>query len=94
MQSLLLARSADLPFGLSGRDALWAISLGAGLVINFVALATIYRTVPNTPVAWHGVWPGALGATVAIFVHRLRLPVLPHERLDASPACARRSCSS
>ena len=59
---------ADLPFGLSGRDALWAISLGAGLVINFFALATIYRTVPNTAVAWHGVWPGALGATVAIFV--------------------------
>ena len=68
MQSLLLSRKADLPFGLSGRDALWAISLGAGLVINFFALATIYRTVPNTPVAWHGVWPGALGATAAIFI--------------------------
>jgi membrane protein len=67
MQSLLLSQKADLPFGLSGRDALWAISLAAGLVINFGALATIYRTVPNTPVAWHGVWPGALGATVAIF---------------------------
>jgi membrane protein len=66
-QSLLLSRKADLPFGLSGRDALWAISLAAGLVINFGALATIYRTVPNTPVAWHGVWPGALGATIAIF---------------------------
>jgi len=66
-QSLLVARSADLPFGLSGRDALWAAGLGAGLLINFVALATIYRTVPNTPVAWYGVWPGALGATAAIF---------------------------
>ena len=43
------------------------VSLAAGMVINFVALATIYRTVPNTAVAWHGVWPGALGATVAIF---------------------------
>ncbi|MEO8686723.1 MAG: YihY/virulence factor BrkB family protein [Solirubrobacteraceae bacterium] len=67
VQSLLFSRSADLPFGLSGREALWAISLGAGFVINFAALATIYRTVPNTPVAWLGVWPGALGATVAIF---------------------------
>jgi membrane protein len=65
-QSLLVSRSADLPFGLSGRDALWAVSLGAGLVVNFVALATIYRTVPNTSVPWYGVWPGALGATVAI----------------------------
>jgi membrane protein len=68
VQSLLVSRSADLPFGLSGREALWGASLGAGFVINFVALATIYRTVPNTPVAWFGVWPGALGATVAIFV--------------------------
>ena len=67
MQSLLLSRKADLPFGLSGRDALWGVSLAAGLLINFGALATIYRTVPNEPVAWHGVWPGAAGATVAIF---------------------------
>ena len=37
VQSLLFARSGDLPFGLSGRDALWAITLGAGLVVNFVA---------------------------------------------------------
>ena len=67
MQSLLLARRSDLPFGLSDRDALWSVSLAAGFAINFIALATIYRTVPNTPVAWHGVWPGALGATLAIF---------------------------
>ena len=67
LQSLLVARRNDLPFGLSGRDALWAASLGAGLVVNFVTLSIIYRTVPNTAVAWRGVWPGALGATVAIF---------------------------
>jgi membrane protein len=68
LQSLLLARRQDLPFGLSGRDALWTVSLAAGLAINFIALATIYRTVPNTSVPWRGVWPGAFGATVAIFV--------------------------
>ena len=66
VQSLLFSHREDLPFGLSDRDALYTITLAAGLVINFVALATIYRTVPNTAVAWHGVWPGALGATVAI----------------------------
>jgi YihY family inner membrane protein len=66
LQSLLFSHRDDLPFGLSDRDALYTITLGAGLVINFAALATIYRTVPNTGVAWHGVWPGALGATVAI----------------------------
>ena len=66
VQSLLLANKEDLPFGLSDRDALYTITLAAGFVIIFGALCTIYRTVPNTAVAWHGVWPGALGATLAI----------------------------
>jgi len=68
VQSLLFSHREDLPFGLSDRDALYTITLAAGLIINFAALATIYRTVPNTAVAWHGVWPGALGATAAIGV--------------------------
>ncbi len=68
VQSLLLANKEDLPFGLSDRDALYTITLAAGFVIIFGALCTIYRTVPNTAVAWHGVWPGALGATLAIGV--------------------------
>jgi membrane protein len=68
LQSLLFSHRADLPFGLSNRDALYTMTLAAGLIVNFVALATIYRTVPNTSVAWHGVWPGALGATIAIGV--------------------------
>jgi uncharacterized BrkB/YihY/UPF0761 family membrane protein len=75
MQSLLAAGTKDLPFGLSGRDTLWTISLVAGLVINFIALATIYRTVPNTPVPWHGVWPGAFGATVAIGIVDYGFPI-------------------
>ena len=66
MQSLLFAHKDDLPFGLSDRNALYTVTLGIGFLITFFALATIYRTVPNTAVAWHGVWPGALGATVAI----------------------------
>ena len=66
MQSLLFSHKDDLPFGLSDRNALYTITLGVGFLITFFALATIYRTVPNTAVAWHGVWPGALGATFAI----------------------------
>jgi YihY family inner membrane protein len=65
-QSLLFARTTDLPFGLSDRDTLFTITLGIGFAITFGALATIYRTVPNIPVPFYGVWPGALGATVAI----------------------------
>ena len=67
-QSLLFSNKADLPFGLSDRNALYTITLGVGFVITFTALATIYRTVPNVAVPWYGVWPGALGATVAIAV--------------------------
>src|SRR4051812_14404477 len=75
MQSLLATGADDLPFGLSGRDTLWTLSLAASLVINFVALATIYRTVPNCPVAWYGVWPGALGGTVAIGIIGYGFPI-------------------
>ena len=67
-QSLLFARTTNLPFGLSDRDTLFTITVGIGFAITFVALATIYRTVPNTKVPLHGVWPGALGATIAIGV--------------------------
>ena len=75
MQALLATGTEDLPFGLSGRDTLWTISLAASLVVTFLALATIYRTVPNYPVAWHGVWPGALAATVAIAVVDYGFPI-------------------
>ncbi len=68
VQSLLAANAADLPFGLGDRQTAFAITLGASLVIIFAALATIYRTVPNCAVGWHSVWPGALGATLAIGV--------------------------
>jgi membrane protein len=66
VQSLLFANKADLPFGLSDRDALYTITLAIGFVIMFGALATIYRTVPNLAVPWYGVWPGTLSATLAI----------------------------
>src|SRR3954449_8608870 len=66
MQALLATSAKDLPFALSGRDTRGTISLAASLLVTFGALATIYRTVPNCAVAWHGVWPGALGATAAI----------------------------
>jgi len=78
LQSLLFANKEDLPFGLSDRDALYTITLAAGFVITFVALATIYRTVPNTSVAWLGVWPGALGATAAIGIVDYGFPFYLH----------------
>jgi membrane protein len=75
LQSLLFAGKKDLPFGLSDRDALYTVTLGVGLLINFAALATIYRTVPNDSIPWYGVWPGALGATLAIGIVDYGFPI-------------------
>ncbi len=69
LQSLLLAGADDLPLGLSGIPGLvYAVSLGAGLVLLFLILCVIYWAVPNRLVPWRAIWPGALGATLAIGV--------------------------
>ena len=82
MQSLLLARRNDLPFGLSGRDALWALSLAAGLLINFVRARDDlpHRAERARRVARRVA--GRARGDGGDLQHRLRLPVLPHERLD------------
>jgi membrane protein len=65
-QALLAANADELPFGLDDGRVLFTVTLGAGLVVTFLALAVIYRTVPNCGVGWHSVWPGAVVATIAI----------------------------
>lgn len=67
IQSLLLSSTDDLPFGLSHVDALvFAVSLAAGLAVLFLVLSLIYWAVPNRQMPWRAVWPGAIGATLAI----------------------------
>jgi len=69
IQSLLLAGTDDLPFGLSGVGEIgYAVTLAAGLVLLFGILCVIYLSVPNVRVPAHAIWPGAAGATVAIAV--------------------------
>jgi membrane protein len=69
LQSLLVAGSDDLPFGLGEVEAfVVAASLGIGIAIIFAILCAIYWTVPNRRVPLRAVWPGALGATLAITV--------------------------
>jgi membrane protein len=59
----------DLPLGLSEVHGLvYGISLAAGVVVLFAALCATYRLVPSGAVPWHSVWPGALGATLAMGV--------------------------
>jgi membrane protein len=69
LQSLLVTGTSDLPLGLSDvKGLVYGISLVAGVVLLFVALCATYALVPKGRVAWSSVWPGALGATVAMAV--------------------------
>jgi uncharacterized BrkB/YihY/UPF0761 family membrane protein len=76
VQSLLRAGANRLPFDLAHVAALvYAASLAFSLAILFVCLVIIYSRVPHLKVPWRAVWPGALGATVAIAVVSYAFPV-------------------
>jgi len=67
IQSILNSGVHALPFDLSHvAIVVYAASLGLGLVLLFVCLTIIYFRVPHFRVPWRAVWPGALGATIAI----------------------------
>jgi membrane protein len=69
VQSFLKAGEADLPFDLARiTDLVYAISLGLSLALLFACLTVIYSRVPNRPIDWRAVWPGALVATVLIAI--------------------------
>jgi len=69
LQSLLVTGADDLPLGLSDvRGLVYGVTLAAGVVVLFSALCATYRLVPSGAVPWHSVWPGALGATLAMGV--------------------------
>jgi membrane protein len=76
LQSLLVTSADDLPFGLSDvRGLVYGVSLAAGLAILFVALCVTYALVPAGRMPWRCVWPGALGATLAIGVLDYAFPL-------------------
>jgi YihY family inner membrane protein len=75
-QSILQAGAAELPFDLAQvAGVVYAISLLGSLALLFCSLALIYAQVPNRPVRWGSVWPGALGATAAIGVLAYAFPL-------------------
>lgn len=68
-QSFLRAGVAGLPFDLAHVTVLVYIgSLALGVALLFGCLTIIYLRVPNRRVPWRAVWPGTLGATLAIVV--------------------------
>jgi membrane protein len=74
--SILRAGADDLPFDLARVNVVvYTASLVIGLVLLFACLTVIYSRVPNRRVPWRAVWPGAMGATVAIGVVDYGFPV-------------------
>jgi membrane protein len=67
LQAVLVNGATDMPFGLDKvRGLVYAITFAAGLVVLFVALCLTYWLVPKGKIPWSAIWPGALGATVAM----------------------------
>jgi YihY family inner membrane protein len=76
MQSILRSGVAALPFDLAHvAVVVYAASLAVGIGLLFICLAVIYLRVPNRRVPWRGVWPGALGATIAIVIIDYAFPI-------------------
>jgi membrane protein len=76
LQTVVAAGAANLPFGLADLGVVvFAISLGLGLVVLFAVLCVIYWSVPNRLVPWRAIWPGAMGATLAITVVDYAFPL-------------------
>jgi membrane protein len=75
-QSFLKAGTDALPFDLAHVTVVvYAISLAVSVVILFGCLALIYSRVPNRDLPWRAVWPGALGATIAIVIVDIAFPL-------------------
>jgi YihY family inner membrane protein len=82
LQTTLVRGARNLPFGLGGYgDEVFLVTLLIGLLILFGVLCVIYWAVPNRFVPWRAIWPGAVGATLAIAVVDYVFPAY----LDESP---------
>jgi membrane protein len=76
MQAVLVSGARDLPLGLSEvRGVIFVLPLVIGVTALFATLCAIYWWVPKASMPWRAVWPGALGATVAIGIVDLGFPL-------------------
>lgn len=76
LQGLVVGHREDLPFGLGGvRGVVYGLSLAGGLVLLFGILCLVYWRVPRGSIPWRCIWPGALGALVAMGVVDAGFPI-------------------
>jgi membrane protein len=76
LQSVLVSGAANLPFGLTSLHGLFfAATIVAGLALLFGCLCIIYWAVPKGSIPWRAIWPGAVGATLAITIVDYAFPL-------------------
>jgi len=76
VQALAVSSAEDLPFGLAdARDLVYYGGIALGLLILFIALCITYAAVPKGAIPWSCVWPGALGATIAMGIVDATFPI-------------------
>jgi len=75
LQSAVARGSTDLPFGLSAGRAVYVVTLAVGLLGLFGVLCVVYHAVPNEPIPWRGIWPGALAVSAAMTIVDWGFPV-------------------
>ena len=76
LQGLVARGSRDLPFGLGdARDAVYYLTLAGSFVTLFGLMCAVYWRVPRGPIPWRCIWPGALGAVIAIGVVDAAFPL-------------------
>jgi membrane protein len=67
LQGFVVAGTEDLPLGLGEVRALvYGLSLAGGLLLLFGILCLVYWRVPRGSIPWRCIWPGALGALIAM----------------------------
>jgi uncharacterized BrkB/YihY/UPF0761 family membrane protein len=75
-QAVVANGANDLPFGLDKVQGLvYWLSVLISLVVLFAALCMTYYLVPKGKIPWSCVWPGALGATVAMGIVDIAFPL-------------------
>jgi membrane protein len=76
LQSIVVAGAQNLPLGLDDVPGLvFGVTLAGGLLLVFSILCLIYWAVPNCAVPWPAIWPGALGATLAVGIVDYVFPI-------------------
>jgi membrane protein len=69
VQGLIVHGARSAPFGLNHvRGLVGTLTLAGGVIVVFALLCVTYWAVPFGPIPWRCVWPGALGATLAMTI--------------------------